>query len=595
MRIQTIKNKIFFFVFILTTLSLAIVSITIYILFYQTLEKNEINHSIETSDKTKQNIEYVLKFVDKTGSLLGANKDLVAQLNKTKNTGDNQITPDNNSGEDKISIMLQTIISVQENIKGIYIVGNNGDFYSSYSGIDRKVFEENYGLLISEIESPGKYFVSTNEIKYNPIANSLVISYIRPLFDTSTEKRLGTIIIDINYDYLKELFAISSIQNDEKVLVVNNKGETVFTHPFNIILDSIIQNDPELLDMGNAVLRRDVFGQDSIIISNTIEYSDWKIIKVISTKKLYKDTTAVTTVSVIVSIVFTILALSASLILSLTLTKPILELNKKIKLIEGGDLSVNVEVNSKDELGQLSQSFNNMVLKLRELISKVVEEQRRKSDMEFQMLQTQINPHFLYNTLDSIKWLAVIQNVNNISEMTTSLISLLKYNISQNNPSVSLEEEITSVSNYVKIQKYRYGDIFDIEYHISETAKKCKVIKLLLQPIVENAIFHGFESIENNGKIIIDAKVNEDNLLIIQVSDNGSGMNEDCLNNILSSQLKITKFSGIGVKNIEDRIKLYFGEPFGISFSSVEAIGTTVTIMLPATLNDDSPQLYKRA
>ena len=581
MKAQTIKSKIFLFVFILTTLSLAIISVTVYILFFQTLEKKEIEHTIQASDKTKQNIESVLGFVDKTGSLLGANNDLLEQLKK-----EDFPSSDSHEDESKISIMLQTIISVQENIRGIYILGTNGDFYTSYSGIDRDELEKRYGDLLDKIESPDKYHIETHQINYNPISNSLVISYIRPLFDTSSQKRLGTIIIDINYDYLKELFSISSIQNDEKVLVVDQKGEAIFTHPFNIILDSIVHNDPQLLDLGKAVLRRDVFGQDSIIVSNTIKYSNWKIIKVISTKKIQKDTSSIRIVATIVSIVFMILSLSASFFLSLTLTKPILELNKKIKLVESGDLSVNVQVKSNDELGELSMSFNNMVIKLKDLINKVVEEQRRKSDLEFQILQAQINPHFLYNTLDSIKWLAVIQNVNNISEMTTSLINLLKYNISSPS-SVCFEDEITSVCNYVKIQKFRYGDNFDIEFNISEASKKCRVLKLILQPIVENAIFHGFESIEDKGIIQIRSEVQDNKRLIIQVSDNGIGMKPESLINMLNDQHNTKKFSGIGVKNIEERVKLYFGESYGLTFSSILGSGTNVTIILPVILEED--------
>lgn len=581
MKNRTIKKKIFFYICTLTILSLAIISFTVYILFFQTLERNEIAHTIQTSDKTKQNIEFVLKLVDNTGSLLGTNKELLEELKK-----EGTLAVSNGNGENenqnKISIMLQNIISVQEYIRGIYIVGTNGNFYTSDSGINEAELKKRYSFPLNEVTSPGKYYMGSHQIDYHSLSNSYVISYIRPLYDIPSEKKLGTIIVDINYDYLKELFTKSSIQNDEKVLVVSRKGETIFTHPFNVILDDIIEKDPQLLELDKAELRRDVFGEDSIIVSNTIEYSEWKIIKVISTRRIYKDTSAVRTVAIIVSIIFIILSLSVSIILSLTLTKPILELNKKIKLVEKGDLSVNIPVRTNDELGELSRSFNNMVIKLKELINKVVEEQRRKSDMEFEILQAQINPHFLYNTLDSIKWLAVIQNVNNISEMTTSLINLLKYNISKNNPTVSLEEEIESVANYAKIQKFRYGNMFDIEYRISEEARKCKVLKLILQPIVENAIFHGFENFEDNGIIRIDAEVDSDSKLVIHVFDNGAGMDTENLNSIFAIENSKKKFSGIGIKNIQERIKLYFGAAYGISFYSKLGKGTEVTITLPA-------------
>lgn len=578
MKSKTIKRKIFFYICTLTMLSLAIMSFAVYHLFYDTLGRNEIAHTIQSSDKTKQNIEFVLKLIDNTGSLLGSNRDLLEQFKNGSEPSGSSISENQN----KIEIMLQNIISVQEYIHGIYIIGSNGNFFTSDSGINEKALKERYGNLLNEVDSPGKYFVGSHQVNNNTVSNSYVISYARPLYDISSQKKLGIIIIDINYDYLKEQFTISSIQNSEKVLVVSSKGEDIFTYPYTTILDDIITENPQLLTLDKAELRRDVFGEDSIIISNTIDYSDWKIIKVISTKSIYKDTNSVKTLTITVSIIFMVLSLSVSILLSITLTRPILELNSKIRLVEKGDLSVNVQVKGNDELSELSRSFNNMVIKLRDLISKVVEEQRMKSDMEFQILQAQINPHFLYNTLDSIKWLAVIQNVNNISEMTTALINLLKYNISKTNPAVTLYEEIESVVNYVKIQKFRYGDIFEVNYDISEEASKCKLLRLILQPIVENAIFHGFENIEDKGIINITAEVDANKKLIIQVSDNGVGMDTESLNNIFNSQNSRKKFSAIGVKNIQDRIKLYFGEDYGIYFSSVLGKGTTVTVELPA-------------
>lgn len=574
----TIRKKILIYICTLTTVSLIFISIIIYILFYQTLTKNEIDFAVKSSNETKHNIEFFLKLVDNTATLLGSNKEILKELNKPYMPTDSN----DKETENTISTLLKNTISVQEYIKGIYIVGAEGSFYTSDWGVKENEIREKYNLKVYQNISSDQYYTGVHPINYHLFSNSNVISYVRPIFQFPSGKNIGTIIIDLDYDYLKEMFTISSIQNDEKVLVVSPKGETIFNFPYLTILDDIIQNNPELLNSSNTRLNRKVFGKQSIIVSNTIDYSDWKIIRVMSTDKIYDETSKVGSIALSVSILlFIIVSFSVSYVLSYTLTKPILELKEKVKLVEKGDLTVNVKVKSRDELGQLSESFNKMVIKLKDLINKVLEEQKKKSDMEFQILQAQINPHFLYNTLDSIKWLAAIQNVSNISDMTTSLINLLKYNISKNDITVTLAEEIESINNYVKIQKYKYGDIFCVNYSIDDETLKCKVLRFILQPIVENSIFHGFENLENKGIIEINTKI-IDGKLNIEIIDNGAGTNSEYFDDIISEQNRKRKFSGIGLKNIEERIKLYFGEKYGISFISRLNEGTKVTLTLPA-------------
>lgn len=579
MKKTSIKRKIALYLCILTSMSLAILTVAIYILFFETLRKNETNYIIESTSKTKHNIESVLKLVDNVGTLLGTNKELFKELNKAHWL--QQSKPNNTYSS--ISSFLKNIISVQEYINAIYIIGSNNEFYSSNSGVNKDELMQRYGISLHEVPSPSRFYLGSHQTAYQTLAKPYVISYIRPLFDLNSKSFLGVIIIDINYDYLKEIFTISSIQNNQKVLVVTKEGEEILSFPYNIELNDIVKNNPELLTLEKARLNRKVFGQDSIIVSETIDYSDWKIINVISTAKIYKDISIVKNVALSVFILFILISISASVILSHNLTKPISELNEKIKLVENGNLDVNVKVKSYDELGKLSQSFNNMVIKLKELLNKVVDEQKKKSDLEFKMLQAQINPHFLYNTLDSIKWLAVIQNVDNIRDMSTSLINLLKYNISRISSLVSLVEEIESVKNYAQIQKYRYGDMFTVNYNLDKETLNCKVLRLILQPIVENSIFHGFENLDRKGIISITSYI-DDNKLVIQIVDNGIGT--DTKNHLTYNHNSKKKFSSIGLKNIEDRIKLYFGEGYGVKFKSKVGFGTKVTLTLPVICED---------
>ncbi len=572
----TIRFKIFASIFSLTMLSLIIISLAVYFMLFQTLKNSETRSAVESSDRTKQSIEFVLKLIANTGTLLGANSELLEELSKPYIP----THPAYISGQNKISTMLQNIISVQSYIKGIYILGPQGNFYTSNWGVKEFELKKLYSTYVSNGDTAKEYFTGIHTITYHPTMESQVISYIRPIFNVEDGKILGALIIDIDYDLLREMFTISSIQNDEKVLVINPKGESIFNYPYNVILDDIVQDNPELLDEKKMEISGKVFGNDSIIISNTVEYTDWKIIRVISSQKIHRETHTLEKIAIYVFFAFLFICFSASLVLSTTFTRPIKELNKKFKLVANGDLSARTSIESKDELGELSHSFNKMVEKLKISIDTLLVEQKKKSDMEFQILQAQINPHFLYNTLDSIKWLAVIHNVNTISDMTTALINLLKYNISKNSVTVPLSEELESVNNYIKIQKYRYGDIFNIQYSIDEKTKDCSILRFVLQPIVENAIIHGFENVESKGMLYLNSRIEEDRL-VIELIDNGVGIEHSVLQSIIKGDVSRSKFSGIGVKNIQERIRAYFGEKYGLTYESTPEVGTKATLSLP--------------
>ncbi len=568
----TIRIKIFAYFFISTMLALVITSLVVYFLLFQTLEKNETEYNVISSDKTKQSLEFALKLITNTGTLLGSNPELLNELNRTYSLNNSYYQLSQN----KISTMLQNIISVQEYIKGIYCLSPKGNFYTSNWGVKENEIKALYASYLNNADKAKEYFTGIHSATYHPALKFNVISYIRPIFNLENGKILGVIVIDIDYELLKETLTRSSIQNDEKVLVINPKGENIFTYPYNVILDDIIIEHPILLREKKKEITGKVFGNDSIIVSNTIEYTGWKFIRVISSQKIHRETNSLETIAIYMFFVFLLICFYASFALSKTVTNPIKELNQKFKLVETGDLSVRTLIKGNDEMGELSNSFNNMVAKLNTLM----EMQKKKSDMEFQILQAQINPHFLYNTLDSIKWLAVLQNVHTVSDMTTALINLLKYNISKNNTLVSVAEELDSVTNYVKIQKYRYGDIFNIQYDIDEGAIECKILRFSLQPIVENCIIHGFENIEGKGVIAIRSKIENDQLRI-EIADNGSGMDQNTLECIVKSDNSKKKFSGIGINNIQERIKTYFGMNYGLSYESTPGLGTKAILTLP--------------
>ena len=569
LRKPSLNRKILLYICMLTTLSMVIISITVNILFLSILTNNEIEFNVKASNDTKKQFEFLLKLVDNTSTLLCSNKDVIDQLeqNQYDHSSSNATT------NYKINSLLKNAISIQEYIKAIYIIGVNGQFYSSDWSISNDTIVQKYQIPHSDSKM--------NPMGYNLYTDENTVSYVRPIIRYASEPSLGVIVVDLDINYLSEMFTISSIQNDEKVLVLNQDGETLFSFPYLTNMEQVIQTNPQLLSHDALSYKTTVFGEQCIIVSNTIDYSDWKIIRIISTAKIDKNIKEIAAIILLVSAFAIIISSGVSFVLSLRITRPILKLNEKMNLVQQGELSLSnlkVEVNSDDELGQLNKTFNFMVEKINYLIEQSILEQKMKSDMEFQILQAQINPHFLYNTLGTVKWLANIQNIDSISNITTALINLLKYNISCNDVIVPIMDELNSVRNYIEIQKYKCSDFFTVEYHIDDDTKDCKVIRFTLQPIIENAIYHGFDCFRESGIIKITTGIIKEKL-VIKICDNGEGIDATSLQKVLEIENK--KFNSIGLHNIADRIKLYFGEDYGLSFESKKGIGTTVTLTLP--------------
>lgn len=572
----TIQKRIFLYIVLLVSFLLSSIMVSNYTVFFEFLKKNEVESAISATQKTKQNIEVIFKIANDMSAALSEKSDILGEMKRGDLTQPTKV--------EKIEDMLSQLVELQVYFNGIYIMGYNGTFISSNSKykedpISRydqlpEFLREKVTTLFSNIDRKTHYIVDSADGK---------IYYLYLIQDNLTGQDLGVIMIDINNTYLREVFSAASFKKIEKVMVVNKNGDILFSFPYNVYLGEVIEQNPKLLEMQTTQISSKVFKKDSIIVSDTIDYSDWKLIRIINTDKVFRSVNDLSKYTIYIFIFFVVVALIASLLISVSFTKPIIELNNRIKKVEKGDLSVAFTTERKDELGELSSAFNKMVVQVKNLINDKMEQQKKKSDMEFQVLQAQINPHFLYNTLNSIKWLAVIQNIENISEMTSAIINLLKYNISSKSILVTLEEEIDSIKNYVNIQKYRYGSNFNIEYNIDEDTVKLKILKFILQPLVENSIFHGFKNYKYGGEIRISSQIADNNLLI-EVRDNGCGLNKGESDSTDDKSKRM--HSGIGLNNVHERISLYFGGEYGITVNSQEGPGLSITIKLPVITND---------
>jgi two-component system sensor histidine kinase YesM len=279
-----------------------------------------------------------------------------------------------------------------------------------------------------------------------------------------------------------------------------------------------------------------------------------------------------------------LLAFAASIgigsVLSRSISRPIESLRRSMQAVESGNFDIDITVNAANEVYQLAQDCDIAVKKVRDLIEANRREQELKRGLELRALQAQINPHFLYNTLDSIIWMIELGENTRAIDMTTSLARFFRLGVSRGSETVSFRTEIEYLETYLSIQKQRYKDKLSYEIDVAAALFDRQILKLLIQPLVENAIYHGIKNKEGPGLITITAGI-EGEAVRVCIRDNGVGMNGEQLQGLNAGRIEPSRATGVGVRNVQERIRLSFGAGYGVRFQSRPGEGTTAIISLP--------------
>lgn len=424
---------------------------------------------------------------------------------------------------------------------------------------------------------------------------------------------------NILYQYLDKGF--TSTTRDEPVIVITKALNSKNGNPYGIIYFTVKEKDFEkfydyftveindivVLNENNIVLssnKKENVGQvqdefrtdiDYLVSSKQLSksYNDER--KTILIQRLpYCNLTICGTVDnykalgkiydvrsiVIICMIITLCVLTFIFVIVKQMTRPLYLLTEKMSNARKSNFSEYIEVSGPEEVKELSSTFNYMIMDLNKYIDELVSVQKQKRKAEIHALQMQINPHYIYNTLSSIKWLILQGSNDKAVNSLESFIILLRNTISKNDEFITVKEEIENIKNYVYINNIRYGDKVNVEYFIVESCNNYLVPKLILQPFIENSFFHGFPS-DEGGKIQVFIKEQGENLKI-EIYDNGVGIEKEKLEKVIErKEQKNEHFSGIGINNVDSRIKLLYGNDFGIKIKSKVNQGTTVTILLP--------------
>ncbi|MCR4743683.1 MAG: sensor histidine kinase [Lachnospiraceae bacterium] len=399
---------------------------------------------------------------------------------------------------------------------------------------------------------------------------------------TGREKLEGVIVINFDYSELTRMCSGLSNSAYEYVYLMNDDGK-ILSHPYQSRYEEGFkpENNKELANLKDGSYRIAFLGQNNTYALRTIGYTGWRLVSVYTGSAGKENVTNWLLQILFMISVFMIVILKFSEFISGMVSKPIGELEKSVGELAGGKLDAEVKVYGSTEVRSLAKSVNRMVCRIKFLMEEVRREQKLKRKSEMDSLQSQINPHFLYNTLDVITWMIEKGRNSEATEIVTALARLFRISISKGKNVITVEDEIEHVRNYLLIQSRRYRDQFSYSIEIEEDVKNLSTVKLIVQPIVENAIYHAMEFMEDEGEMFIRA-YRKDEDLYISVRDNGMGMTEEQQESLLKKPVESKRGNGIGIYNVNERIRLYFGIEYGIIINSEPDEGTEIILHMPA-------------
>jgi Predicted signal transduction protein with a C-terminal ATPase domain len=412
--------------------------------------------------------------------------------------------------------------------------------------------------------------------------------------DISFYDNLGYIISTVNEQFIERMYRSMITDINYNIYIIDDTGKVIShadkSNIRNFINKDYISNMDISTKNGHFIIKK--AKEDLLVTYSKLNTNNWTVISEVPERLLFTDIRTINYYSVIlVLFIIVIIALVVMTFINRMITSQLNKLNYAMKKLSGGDMSVQVDINTGDEIQRLANGFNSMVRKLKELMEENYMNGLRRKEAELNALQAQINPHFLYNTLESINWEAMMLSggSNKVSEMVTALSDLLRLSINKGREIVTFEDEFNHLRSYIIIQKERYSDKFDIEWDVDEELYEYRTLKLILQPLVENSIYHGIELKSEKGLIIIRGKLLEDQIKL-EITDNGLGMNFEQLDAVRKSLSDLNNRPdnrGIGLKNVNDRIQLYFGKNYGLKIFSEEGSGTLIEIYLPKYIDEN--------
>lgn len=568
---HSIKTILTFAIAVVSISFTLLVSAILFSQFSSTIRENATVSTREIVRQVNANLNY---YTNDILTVAGYAGDLSKQTNNLSRT--------------EIEQRLRSIVDSRQDIVCLILFDLEGNILLSTIDAPVRPKEEltNQTWFTRALGGEGNfYFTGPHVQQLFTSSYPWVITYSQQISYINEEGELsqGLLLIDMNFSAVSELCQSAKLGNTGYVYFIDNNGKIVY-HPYQQLINS------NLFDEDLDSVQEHIFGtftntfegRERLVIINTVNNARWRIVGVAYMDELMAGLNQYTTVMIIVLAFCIVITILLARSVSAYISRPIRELERLMNSVERGDFSAPPTVGGNQEVAALSQTFALMVGRIRQLMDDIVKSQEMKRKFELDALQAKINPHFLYNTLDSVVWMAEQNDTEGVITMITALAKLFRISISKGRDIITLSEELEHVRNYLIIQQIRYQDKFEFTISMEEGMENLPTIKLIVQPIVENAIYHGIKYLQEMGHIDIKVFKRKPGAIVIEVRDNGVGMDAQKLDTILSLEGPPHKSgAGIGVRNVHQRIQLYYGSDYGLEISSELDEGTLIRLVIP--------------
>ena len=552
----------------------------------KTVLENSTDYTSRLVRQVNRDIDSYIDYMENISSMIIQGGDVQKYLFRDMPKSDEQ------EAYSRIVTQFNTVVETRQDISNIAVVTPRRDYIIN-DGTD--TLNENVDLQEVEwykesLEGEGRILTSSHV--QHVIRNNYkwVVTLSKGIKNPKTGENEAVFFIDLNYKLLKDLCENNSLATNSYVFIMDGSGKIIY-HPKQQLLYNGLTRErtEEVLGFdhdGYFIAEGSGTDDGKLYTVSVSEKTGWRVVGVADISELMKNKKETESLYMLTAAILLCVAMLLAIFFATAITRPIKELKESMEEVEKGNFeNTDVAVGPGSEIDSLGNSFNLMTARIRQLMEQNTYEQEEKRKSELKALRSQINPHFLYNTLDSIIWMAEGGKNKEVVRMTSALARLLRQSISNDNERIPLQKEVDYAGSYLTIQKMRYKDKLEYEIEVDEDIKKEEIINLILQPLVENAIYHGIKYKGSKGLIKI-VGYGEDDKIILKVIDNGIGMDEAALKGIFDKSKESEGKNGVGVYNVQTRICLYYGAEYGLCFESVLGQGTTATITIPRNFRE---------